>query len=319
MANDGTRRYGVDLITFFDPAAWGEADRDALSAHADRDPLWFWTGVLDRLEQAGVTVLETTFPPADLITAARAFDGLAGLRTELDRRGMSVVSEYFGDLEHADLAAPDVRERLVEAASAAAERLASVGGSFLVAGLPMRRSTADGELEAVDLATLVPIVDHVHAIAAATAGHGVRLLLHPESHSTFWTARDVDLVMLLADPFLVGLCADTGHLVLGGADPVAVIERHAARIGLLHWKDAAGPFTERVPVDEGVFVRHRPYFRPMGEGVVDWAGVAAALDRAGVTGPVLLELDAAPDPVARLVDARRHLDGVFGSQPVTTP
>ncbi|WP_336697695.1 sugar phosphate isomerase/epimerase family protein [Curtobacterium sp. USHLN213] len=319
MSNDGTPRYGVDLITFFDPAAWGEPDSAALAAHADREPLWFWTGVLDRLEEAGVTVLETTFPPADLITAARAFGGLDGLRTELDRRGMRVVSEYFGDLEHADLAAADIRERLVEAASAAAERLAAVGGSFLVAGMPMRRSNTAGDLEPVDLATLAPIVDDVHAIAEAAARHGVRLLLHPESHSTFWTSRDVDLVMLLADPFLVGLCADTGHLVLGGSDPVAVIERHADRIGLLHWKDAAGRFTEQVPVDAEVFVRHRPYFRPMGEGIVDWPAVAAALDRAGVTGPVLLELDAAPDPVARLVEARRHLDGVFAHHPVTTP
>ncbi len=312
------RRYGVDLITFFDPAAWGATDADDLRARADGDPSWFWNGVLDRLDAGGVTVLETTFAPADLATAERAFGSLAAFRSELDRRDMRVVSQYFGDLEHADLPAPDVREQLVSAAETAAAQLAAVGGEFLVAGMPMRRNAPGGGLEPVDLAFLAPVVDHVHAIAQAVRPHGVRLLLHPESHSTFWTSRDVDLVMLLTDPFLVGLCADTGHLVLGGSDPVEVIRRHAGRISLLHWKDAAGPFDQDVPIDDDVFARHRPYFRAVGDGVVDWAAVGAELDRAGIHGPVLLELDAAPDPVARLLDARRHLDAVLAPQPVAT-
>lgn len=313
MTTSAPVRYGVDLITFFDPAAWGLDSREALQSAADDDPRWFWNGVLDRLVESGVSVLECTFPPADIGTAARAYGSVAAFRAELDRRGLSVVSAYFADLEHADLSREHIADELEAAADAAATLVEEAGGSFLVMGLPMRTTSDRGGLAPVDLALATTIASLVHRVAAATDAHGVKSLLHPESHSTFWTSRDVDLMMLLTDPFLVGLCPDTGHLVLGGADPVAVIARHADRIGLLHWKDAAGPFLERVPVDAEVFVRHRDYFRPLGDGIVDWAGIARVLAARDIDGPVLLELDATPDPVGRLVDARRHLDAVFAA------
>jgi inosose dehydratase len=125
----------------------------------------------------------------------------------------------------------------------------------------------------------------------------------------FWTPRDVDLFMLLTDPFLVGFCPDTGHIVLGGGDPAQLVSRHRERVLIAHWKDATGPFPspENTLVDENVFSLHGEFFRPAGQGVIDWPAFARALADIGYDGGILLELDAASDPVVQLTQASAYL------------
>jgi inosose dehydratase len=309
-ANQTTRAFGVDLITFFDPEFWGVDSREALAEFASNEPRELWDRILDSLAEAGISELEMTFPPADRQTALAAYGSAAGFRAELDSRGLSVVSAYFGDIEHAaDVTDPATRTAILEAAEREAAFLAEIGASFLVAGLSMRRNNAAGDgLQPVDLAAAVPVADLANEVGAVTGRHGIVLALHTESHSMFWTPRDVDLFMLLTDPFLVSFCPDTGHIVLGGGDPVELVLRHRERVVLAHWKDAAGAFREDALVDDEIFARHRPYFRPAGQGIVDWPAFAAALAAIGYDGGILLELDVAADPVASLIEARTYLE-----------
>jgi inosose dehydratase len=305
------RAFGVDLITFFDDGFWGFPSEELPRRIAD-DPRALWERMLDGLQAAGVTEFEMTFPPADQRTAVAAYGSPSAFRAELDRRGLRVVSSYFGDIEKAVDVTDDVeRAGILAAASTAATFLAELGAEYLVAGLPMRRTDPSGSgLVAVGLAQAQPIADLLNEVGAVTKRVGVTLALHPESHSVFWTPRDIDLFLLLTDPFRVAFCPDTGHIVLGGGDPVEVVRRHADRVVLAHWKDATGPFREDVPVDGDVFVRHRPYFRPAGKGVIDWHAWVRLLSAIGYQGGVLLELDAAPDPVAQLTEAREFLENV---------
>jgi len=201
------------------------------------------------------------------------------------------------------------REAILSAAEIEAAFLAQIGASYLVAGLPMRRNNAAGDgLSAVDLASAVPIADIANEVGAITARHGITLALHTESHSVFWTPRDVDLFLLLTDPFLVAFCPDAGHIVLGGGDPVQLVSRHRERVVIAHWKDAAGPFHEKALVDADIFSRHQPYFRPAGQGIIDWPAFARTLAEIGYGGGILLELDAAADPIAQLIEARTFLE-----------
>ncbi|GAA2074790.1 sugar phosphate isomerase/epimerase [Pseudolysinimonas kribbensis] len=305
-----TRAFGVDLITFFDPGFWGLGERGDLQEFARREPRRVWDTMLGALLEAGVSELEMTFPPADRLTALAAYGSAEAFVAELQRRELHVVSGYFGDIEHAaDVTDPATRAAILEAAEAESAFLASIGASFLVAGLPMRRNNERGDgLAPVDLATAAPIADIANEVGAVAQRHGITLALHPESHSVFWTPRDVDLFLLLTDPFLVAFCPDTGHIVLGGGDPVQLVSRHRERVVMAHWKDATGPFREHVLVDDQVFGRHKPYFRPAGEGVVDWRAFAATLAGIGYEGGILLELDTASDPVAQLVAAREYLE-----------
>jgi inosose dehydratase len=312
-----TRAFGVDLITFFDPGFFGVASLDELHELATAHPRRVWDTMLDALQEAGIAEFEMTFAPADRLTAIAAYGSAEAFSEEAASRGLSVVSGYFADIEHAeDVTDPGTREAILAAAETESAFLAEIGASFLVAGLPMRHNNSQGDnLAPVDLATAAPVADIANEVGAITARHGVMLALHTESHSVFWTPRDVDLFMLLTDPFLVAFCPDTGHIVLGGGDPVQLVSRHRERVAIAHWKDAAGAFREKALVDGQIFERHRPYFRAAGQGIVDWTAFARMLAEIGYEGGILLELDAASDPITQLIAARTFLEnataGIF--------
>jgi inosose dehydratase len=311
---DPAPAFGVDLITFFDPTYWRQPDPAAFRAYGAAQPGALWSRMLDALARSGIQQLELTFAPADYRTAQAAFGSVPDFGAELARRGLGVTSGYFGGIEHAaDISSVTVREQVLAEADGYAGVLAELGGRHLVVGLPMRRNATGGAgYQPVDLRTAEPVAELVNQLGQITARHGIRTLLHTESHSMLWNSRDVDLMMLLTDALTVGLCLDTGHVTLAGADPVAIAGRHLDRIGLLHWKDAAGPFPGMPPVNAEIHARHRQYFRPIGEGIVDWPALAALLTKGGYQDCVLLELDAAPDPEAALTAARGHLETTLG-------
>jgi inosose dehydratase len=306
---DSDISFGVDLITFFDPRFWGFESFAEVTEKATVEPRWFWDRVLDSLESAGIDQLELTFAPADAATAIRAYGSADAVRAELQRRGLVVLSAYFGDLEKSeDPTNAEESARILAAAAAATDLVAALGGRYLVLGLPMRRNTDDNaDYLPVDAVYAAPIADILNRIGAITAERGIDTALHTESHSVFWHPADVELFLGLTDPATVSLCLDTAHVVLGGGDPVALADQHSDRLRLAHWKDAAGPVLEHIIVDENVFSADATYFRPLGEGVVDWAAWCILLQRIGLNDCVLLELDAAADPVTNLIAARTHL------------
>jgi inosose dehydratase len=112
----------------------------------------------------------------------------------------------------------------------------------------------------------------------------------------------------------VGLCVDTGHLLVGGADPVALTRAHADRVVHVHLKDVDGAMAQQV-VDGtlafGDAVR-AGMFRPLGEGDVDIAAMVRTLEAAGYDGWYVLEqdvmLDGPPEGEGPVGDVRRCLD-----------
>jgi inosose dehydratase len=297
-------RFGVDLITFFHPAFWKLDGREQLAEQASRDPRWFWDTMLDGVAAAGIQDIEITFPPADYATATAAYGSVDGFSQALRERGLGIVSGYFGDLEHAGALDAAGQSAVIDSARRYAEFLAETGGKYLVTGMPMRRTRGERPASFVDLTTAAPIADLVNRVGAATQEAGVEVALHTESHSVFWTPRDIDLFMLLTDPMYVAMCPDTGHIALGGGDPVHVMDRHRERLVIAHWKDASGPVPLGLPIDEGIFERQASYFRRTGTGVVDWFGWSRLLREIGYTGCTLLELDAAEDPITEMRLAR---------------
>jgi inosose dehydratase len=96
----------------------------------------------------------------------------------------------------------------------------------------------------------------------------------------------------------VGLCLDTGHLLLGRGDPVTAVRDWGDRINHVHLKDARLDVLQAI-VDEGAPVEaiwRRRAFCPLGEGDVDVDGVLAALDELGYAGWLVVEQDMIPDP-----------------------
>ena len=77
---------------------------------------------------------------------------------------------------------------------------------------------------------------------------------------------------------LVGLCLDTGHLMLGGGDPLEIYRRHAARVWHVHFKDFEPRVFERTRGGSWNYFEsmRQGIFCELGRGAVDFAAPASA-------------------------------------------
>jgi inosose dehydratase len=122
------------------------------------------------------------------------------------------------------------------------------------------------------------------------ARHGLTLALH--HHYGTVIERDDQLRRFL-EGCESGLCLDTGHLVLGGSDPVEIAELAGDRVSHVHLKDVDRDLARRVAARELSFkeAASRGAFRPLGDGDVDVAEVVGRLERSGYRGWYVLEQD----------------------------
>lgn len=119
----------------------------------------------------------------------------------------------------------------------------------------------------------------------------VTATVHPHVGTMIETPDDVKRVL---DGCGIGLCLDTGHLLLGGGDPVTFAAEHAARIRHTHLKDVDATWAKRVRRHEVTYAEavRGGLYRPLGQGDVDIASIVGSLERAGYDGWYVLEQDA---------------------------
>ena len=106
----------------------------------------------------------------------------------------------------------------------------------------------------------------------------------PDEIDAFLDACDVDLTF------------DTGHLLLGGGDPLAGWRRWSSRINHVHLKDADLAVLQAVQARRGsmVDVWASRGFVALGEGDLDMAGIVAAVQGDGYDGWIVIEQDVLP-------------------------
>ncbi len=162
------------------------------------------------------------------------------------------------------------------------------------------------------------LLTNLDRIADHADSRGVTASLHP--HVGTMVERGAEVERVLAES-RVGLCLDTGHLQIGGTDPVDVAHAHAARVNHVHLKDVDVSMAQRVSTGElayGDAVR-AGMFRPLGQGDIDIAELVATLEGAGYEGWYVLEqdvmLDADLDGVGPVADVRQSLDHLLEVAP----
>src|SRR5664280_2291002 len=119
---------------------------------------------------------------------------------------------------------------------------------------------------------------------------GITATVNPHIGTMVQSASDVERVL---EGSGIGLCLDTGHLLVGGADPVALAARHTGRIRHTHLKDVDATWARRVQAGAVTYseaVRGGRY-RPLGQGDVDIASIVGSLERTGYDGWYVLEQD----------------------------
>ena len=233
----------------------------------------------------------------------------SGARTLLQKYALGMVGGFVTAVLHR----PDVRAAELAAVERQASWLSSLGADVLVLAAATGDTgyTAAAEIDSAGWRALFAALNDVERIAAS---HRLTLAVHPHFGTVIERAAHVDRFL---EGCTHGLCLDTGHLVLGGADPVDVATRAGDRVRHVHLKDvdeSLGKSVRDRAIDYAPAVR-RGLYCALGDGSARIADVLSFLRGRPYRGWYVLEqdvmLDAAPegipDWIRRSVDfARAH-------------
>jgi inosose dehydratase len=268
----GVHASGLDARLAAAPISWGvcEVPGWGLQLSPDR--------VLSEMAQLGLTATE--LGPQGWLP----LDG-ASARAELDRYGLRLVGGFVPLVVHE----PALGETREYAARAAAQ-LAAAGADVFVAAL----------VEDLEWSAPSPLDDdgwrrageHLREVADLAAAEGVELVLHPHVGTLLESAADVTRALVHTD---VPWCYDTGHLLIGGVDPVDFAREHTARIGHVHLKDVDARLAEQLRSGALTLVQatQAGLFRPLGEGDARIDEVVRLLDDITYEHWLVLEQDIA--------------------------
>lgn len=232
--------------------------------------------VLTEMSELGLTATE--FGPQGWLPEAPAERAAA-----LTPYGLAAVGAFvpvvLHDPDHDPV--PEVDREL--------DSFAAAGGDVLVLSANSGQDGYDErpELDETGWATLLTNLDRLTELAAS---RGVRASLHP--HVGTMVERE-DEVRRVVEGSSVPLCLDTGHLLIGGTDPVRLATEHAARINHVHVKDVRLDLARQVQHGELGYTGavRQGIYTPVGGGDVDFAAIVSALDGAGFDGWYVLEQD----------------------------
>jgi inosose dehydratase len=207
------------------------------------------------------------------------------LRERLDRHGLALVGGFVPLVLHEADA-----EAALHEADAIAATLAAAGADVFVGALVT--DAAWSPPVALDDAQLATLAEHLRLAAGVAAAHGLTFALHPHAGTLAETAADVERLLAATD---VGWCLDTGHLLIGGCDPVAFAREHGGRVVHVHLKDVDAAIAARYRAGELTLMgaTQAGLFRPLGQGDARIAEVLAQLDAHGYERWLVLEQDAA--------------------------
>ncbi len=254
------------------PISWGVSEVPAwgLQLSVDR--------VLSDASRLGLSAIEAG-PPGFLPDDRAATDRV------LARHGLRLVGGFVTAVLH-------VPERLAKELASLEGRaawLAAGGAQVLVLAAATRR-TGYAVAAEIDDAAWRALFKGLDRVAEVAARYRLAFAVHP--HFGTVIERPAHVARFL-DGCRHDLCLDTGHLALGGADPVEVAASAGARVAHVHLKDIDDALAERTrsgALDYAAAVRLGLY-RPLGEGSAGIVDVLRVLREKRYAGWYVLEQD----------------------------
>ncbi len=185
---------------------------------------------------------------------------------------------------------PAMRQETIEQATATARLFERAGATKFISAVVQdmdwsvpRPLTAE---EQRHMAMMFGVIDEI------CAEHGLEQVVHSHVQTLVETKDDVDRVLDSCD---VHWCLDTGHMAIGGVDPVAFAKEAMERVGHVHLKDVRLGMVPAL-LNREVSLMHsvqNGLFTELGQGDVDIAGVIQTLEGAGYRGWYVIEQDTA--------------------------
>lgn len=153
-------------------------------------------------------------------------------------------------------------------------------------------------------ATLLANLDR---LAGIIAERGLLAVLHPHVGTMVETRAEVDRVLAGSS---ILLCLDTGHLLIGGTDPVELAKAVPQRIAHTHLKDVDAALAAKVQSGQLSYTDavKAGMYTPLGTGDIDIDAIVRILRDNGFDGWFVMEQDtilaAAPTGDGPLADVR---------------
>ena len=201
--------------------------------------------------------------------------------------GLSCVGQFapvlLHDRDHDPL--PDIAAPL--------DALVACGADVLVLAAATGADGYDAR-PALDDGQWATLLANLDRLADAAADRGVLAVLHPHVGTMVENRYEVERVLLGS---AIRLCLDTGHLLIGGTDPLQLALEVPDRIAHAHLKDVDANLAADVQAGKLTYteaVRHGMY-TPLGAGDVDIAGIVTALRSNGFDGWFVMEQDTVLD------------------------
>jgi inosose dehydratase len=267
-------------------------------------------GVLSAVASAG-------YQGIDLGPVGYLGDG-AALAENLRRHHLGLAGGYleipFYDTDEFDAAMPELDE-LLAAFDVAAPVNSELGlpppmATIAVTSQGVRRDVPGQAVHNRALGFTDEQWDTFAPNAERVAGYcrerGYRPVFHNESGGNVEAPWELEEVLRRTS---FDLCLDTGHLLVGGGEPVSFYVEHAPRIGHLHLKSAdCAEIAELVANGEDVeALWRRRVFCPLGEGDFDLDALLREVKQSGYDGWLVVEQDIFPDPVSMAAAAENQV------------
>jgi len=256
------------------PISWGVSEVAGWGAQLAPDR------VLDDARHLGFRAIEAGPPgflPGDPRDAARA----------LDSRGLRCIGGFVTAVLH------DRSRRGTELATVQrqASWLHDAGAEVLVLAAATGRDGYEARVEPTDAewTELLEALPFVEAIARAAR---LAMVVHPHVGTVIEHPRDIERLLARSS---VDLCLDTGHVFVGGGDPVAIARAAGRRVRHVHLKDADRALSDAVRERRVSYAAavQQGLFRPLGDGAARISDVLTELRSNGYGGWYVLEQDVA--------------------------
>ena len=219
--------------------------------------------------------------------------------------------KLVGGFVPAVLHEPGVREDQLELVERRARFFATAGADVVVLAV-MSGSDDFGPFVEIGDDAWRRLFESLKMVEEICDRHGIAVSMH---HHYGTVIEGDDQLKRFLEGSEMGLCLDTGHLVLGGSDPVEIAEIAGGRVNHAHLKDVDLEVAGRLAARELSFkeAAQENAFRPLGEGDVDLGAVLGRLEGSGYGGWYVLEQDSVvetepPEGEGPVVEVRRSLD-----------
>jgi inosose dehydratase len=170
--------------------------------------------------------------------------------------------------------------------------------------------------QSLDIEQWTIFADGVQKVARSVRKEvGLRCVFHHHCGGFVETPAEVDRLMSLTDPELLGLCLDMGHYRFGGGDPLNALKSLGKRVWHVHFKDCEPVIAQSSRQQDWDYFEsvRRGVFCPLGKGEVDFPSIVKELKRLKYTDWIVVEQDVLPgmgDPKSCALENRRFLKGM---------